>query len=49
MDKENKESLYNLNSSMNGFMHWDNQLDLLGEYIDKWLDEVLPYSEKFER
>ena len=34
MDKDNKESLYNLNASMAGFMHWDNQVDLIGDYID---------------
>ena len=49
MDKDNKESLYNLNASMSGFMRWDNQLDILGEYIDKWLDGLLAYGENFER
>lgn len=49
MDKNNKDSIFNMNASMGGFMHWDNQLDILGEYIDKWLDEFITYGENFER
>ena len=29
MDKYYKDYLYNLNASAGGFMHWDNQLEVV--------------------